>query len=324
MWNWNGKQKASGIHIVDDVLANTERQVSSWAKLKHIAGYVLRYKGNPTQKEEPNRKVYCDKNQLDMVFIQKVELQIIRASQRRPFSDEIKLMERSKCVKKSSNIYSLDPFIDRNGLLRVGDWLNQSTMDESVEDPLLKPKASIRARLIIKWYPEKVAHSGRGITMNQIRSCGFWIINCNATIKSLISRSIAWRCLWGNLQLQKIVSVLYQGIECVKSHFLRTVVLTFLFHLSWKKGAKNWSEWNIVHLSVQLSIYIEVAKSLSTDCFLMCLRRFIGQRENVRLMISDNGTNFVADSAELTKSFIEMNHQKINQFMQDNGGEYDL
>ena len=185
------KAKSSGIHIVDDVLANTERQVSSWAKLKHIAGYVLRYKGNPTQKEEPNRKVYCDKNQLDMVFIQKVELQIIRASQRRPFSDEIKLMERSKCVKKSSNIYKLDPFIDRNGLLRVGDWLNQSTMDESVEDPLLKPKASIRARLIIKWYPEKVAHSGRGITMNQIRSSGFWIINCNATIKSLISRSIA-------------------------------------------------------------------------------------------------------------------------------------
>ena len=194
------KAKSSGIHIVDYVLANTERQVSSWVKLKHIAGYVLRYKkkllqscnkGNPTQKEEPNRKVYCDKNQLDMVFIQKVELQIIRASQRRPFSDEIKLMERSKCVGKSSNIYKLDPFIDRNGLLRVGDWLNQSTMDESVEHPLLIPKASILARLIIKWYPEKNAHSGRGITMNQIRSSGFWIINCNATIKSLISRSIA-------------------------------------------------------------------------------------------------------------------------------------
>ena len=27
-------------------------------------------------------------------------------------------------------------------------------------------------------------------------------------------------------------------------------------------------------------------------------------------------------SAELTKAFIEMKHQKINQFMQDNGGEW--
>ena len=58
--------KSNAIQIVDDVLANTERQVSGWAKLKPIVGYVLLYrrtllqscnKGNPTQKEEPNRKV---------------------------------------------------------------------------------------------------------------------------------------------------------------------------------------------------------------------------------------------------------------------------
>ena len=71
-------------------------------------------KGNPTQKEEPNRKVYCDKNQLDMVLIERAEHQIIKASQRRRFSDEIKLMESNKCVKKSSSIYNLDPYNDGN------------------------------------------------------------------------------------------------------------------------------------------------------------------------------------------------------------------
>ena len=63
-----------------------------------------------------------------MVLIQKVEHQIIRASH---FSDEIKLMERNKCVKKSSSIYKVDAYIDGNGLLRVGGQLNQSTMDAS-------------------------------------------------------------------------------------------------------------------------------------------------------------------------------------------------
>ena len=120
--------RGNAIQIVDDALANTERQVSSWAKLKHNVGYVLLCKkkflqsckkGNPIQKEEPNRKIRCDKNQLEMVLIQKAEHQIIRASQRRHFSDEIKLMERNKCVKKSSSIYKLNPYIDDNGLLRV-------------------------------------------------------------------------------------------------------------------------------------------------------------------------------------------------------------
>ena len=115
------------------MLANTERQVSSWAKLKGMVGYVLLYKkkllqscnkGNPIQKEEPSRKVYCDKNQLDMVLFQMAEDQIVRASQRRHFNDELKLMERNKCVKKSSSIYKLNPYIDGNGLP-----LNQSTMD---------------------------------------------------------------------------------------------------------------------------------------------------------------------------------------------------
>ena len=81
--------RGNAIQIVDDALANTERQVSSWAKLKRIVGYVLLCKkkflqsckkGNPIQKEEPNRKIHCDKNQLEIVFIEKAEHQIIRAS----------------------------------------------------------------------------------------------------------------------------------------------------------------------------------------------------------------------------------------------------
>ena len=88
-------------------------------------------------------------------------------------------MERNKCVKKSSSVYKFNPYIDNNGLLRVWGWLNQSTMDESVKNSLLIPKSSVLARSKIKWCHEKVAHSARGITINQIRSSGFRVINCN-------------------------------------------------------------------------------------------------------------------------------------------------
>ena len=81
-----------------------------------------------------------------MVLIQKAEHQTITASQRRHFSDELKLTEKNKCVKKSSSIYNLDPYIDGNGLLKVGGLLNQLTMNESVKHPLLIPKGSIFAR----------------------------------------------------------------------------------------------------------------------------------------------------------------------------------
>ena len=54
----------------------------------------------------------------------------------------------------------------------------------------------------------------------------------------------------------------------------------------------------------------------------MLTRSFIGRRGNVRLIRSDNGAIFGGASAELIKALTEMNHQKINQFMQDNGGEW--
>ena len=43
---------------------------------------------------------------------------------------------------------------------------------------------------------------------------------------------------------------------------------------------------------------LEVVYSLSTDSFIMSLRRFVGCRGNVRMVRSDNCSNFVGASAE--------------------------
>ena len=56
----------------------------------------------------------------------------------------------------------------------------------------------------------------------------------------------------------------------------------------------------------------------------MCLHIFIGHRGNIRLLRSDNCSNFVGASSEFKKSFEEMGQQKINDFMIENGGEWML
>ena len=72
------------------------------------------------------------------------------------------------------------------------------------------------------------------------------------------------------------------------------------------------------------AIHIETVASLNTDSFILCLRRFIGHRGSISLLRSDNGSNFVGASSEFKKFFAEMDQQKINDFMRDNGAEWML
>ena len=69
------------------------------------------------------------------------------------------------------------------------------------------------------------------------------------------------------------------------------------------------------------AIYIEVVHSLSTDSFILSLRRFIGRRGIARMIRSDNGANFVAASAELMPAFQEMDPKKIGDFLEENVGD---
>ena len=71
------------------------------------------------------------------------------------------------------------------------------------------------------------------------------------------------------------------------------------------------------------SIYIEVTYSLSIDSFIMCLRRFIGRRENVSLIRSDNGSNFFGGaSIVLIQAFQEMDHSRISNYLKQHDGEW--
>ena len=69
------------------------------------------------------------------------------------------------------------------------------------------------------------------------------------------------------------------------------------------------------------AVHIEVVHSLSTDLLILSFRCFIGQREIVRMIRSDNGTNFVGVSAELICAFQEMDHKKTGDFL-ENGGDW--
>ena len=70
------------------------------------------------------------------------------------------------------------------------------------------------------------------------------------------------------------------------------------------------------------AIHIEVVHSLTTDSFILALRCFIARRGEVRSIRSDNGTNFVGADNEFKKAIKEMDEEKIQSFLTENGCDW--
>ena len=73
-----------------------------------------------------------------------------------------------------------------------------------------------------------------------------------------------------------------------------------------KEGRKK-----LKHYGASRARHLEVVNSMDTESIIMCLRRFIGRRGNVRILRSNNGSNFIGTEKELSKGFLEMDQNKI-------------
>ena len=108
------------------------------------------------------------------------------------------------------------------------------------------------------------------------------------------------RCkqLRGQLQQQKM-SDLPNDRMCIEPPFTYCGVDIFgPFVL--KDGRKEVKKYDDLYTCLSSkAIHIEVVHLLSTDSFILSLRRFIGRRGIVRMIRSDNGANSVGASAEL-------------------------
>ena len=319
------KSYAAVIH--EDIIGYIVGRIFSWHRLKRIIAVVLCFKKrllNCIVKDRYSKQKYHTNNHcstpLDIEAIRLAEMEIIKSVQRRHFGEEIISLEMQRPLKSSSSILKLDPFMDSEGVLRVGGQIQRSTVAIEIQHLVLLPKCCRIAELIVRWCHENVAHGHRGMTINQIRSSGFWVTRCNSFVRSIISKCVQCKQLRGKLQQQKTADLPKDRMseETPFSYCGITLFGPFVV----KYGREEVKRYGALYTCLSRAIHIEVVHSMSTDSFIMSLRRFTGCRGNVMMIRSDNGSNLVGASAEPLCAFQEMDHIKITNFLEENGGEW--
>ena len=95
---------------------------------------------------------------------------ILKIIHKREFSDDHKQLSRQDSVTSNSYLRALDPFLDHEGLIRVGGRLRNSVLSYAEKNPIVLPKGNHIRNLIIK---EKHILSMQGevpTTLNAVRT----------------------------------------------------------------------------------------------------------------------------------------------------------
>ena len=104
--------------------------------------------------------------------LKEAETVILKLYQKMEFKDAYKILSEVNTSEGQNRFGCLILFMNENGLIRVGGWLKKLSLEFGAVHPVLLSKAGNVTKMIVRWCHEKAAHTGRNITLNELRSSG--------------------------------------------------------------------------------------------------------------------------------------------------------
>lgn len=232
-------------------------------------------------------------------------LSIVSRVQHEAFSSEMQQLSKSRCLPNRSRILSLNPFVDTEGILRVGGRLQQSSLHENQKLPILLPQKHRVTRLIIKEEHLRNLHAGPQALQYIIRQ-KYWIINARKEINSVLRN-----CLTCFKVRPKPISQIMGDIPAARLEPKRPfsiVGLDYAGPLEIKQSTRRNAALVkgyvcLIICFITKAVHLELVSDLTTAACIAALRRFIGRRGIPNHMYSDNAKTFVAASKQLKELY---------------------
>ena len=295
---------SSGCHNLEPTEKLLE-SCSGWLKLRLRVAVILRI----TKFAKTSEVI---KGKISIHELLEAENSIWRFLQNKYFPEVIKSVHKSSLPKKHY-LAKFSPFIDENGLLRIGGRLRYSDLDWRTKHPLILPKEPLATALLIEHYHKSLSHMGRETLIANLRT-KYYIVGCSCLVKLILKNCLICRKVLGKPSVQYIADLPNDRVSGLLVPFAKTGLDFFgPFLVSRGRGRSAEKRYGVIFTCLlSRACHIEIAHSLNTDSFLNALRRFVSRRGNIESIRSDNGTNFVAGNKEIRESINQWNHAQID------------
>ena len=283
-------------NVMDADFKLNPKNWSSKDKLIKRLAYVLRFPSNCLKK---NSKI-MNRN-LESQEYDNAEIKLIKLCQEEMFFNEIKALKSGKMISSSSNIKSLNPFLDKNKILRSksrlqnADWLNYD-----FKYPIILPKEHAFTNLVIKEFHEKVGHAvGKNATLYELNK-KFWIPSARELIRKFVNNCI--RCKMNKAKpIQQMMAPIPKFRLEPPFEIFRITGCDFAGPWMTKQTRKvRAKRYLSLFTCLQTrAVHLEVIYSLETSSFMNAFSRFIDRRGQPEEIITDNGSTFIKAEKEI-------------------------
>jgi transposase InsO family protein len=225
---------------------------------------------------------------------------IVKAYQKHEFGKDMSSILKAEQVSTNSRLKSLYPFVDTDGILKVGGRLQQSqTIPDEMKYPAILPKNCRLAALLARQIHEDTMHGCLQLCIAELRR-NYWVISSRSMFRKII-RDCVKCCTFNSRALSPLMGDLPE-VRITPSPAFTHTGLDFAGPFYTKCGTKVLKSYLAVFVCFTTkAIHLELVSSMTAGHCHLALRRFSSRRGAPLVLYSDNGTNFCGTRTELVK-----------------------
>ncbi|XP_065355117.1 uncharacterized protein LOC135949468 [Calliphora vicina] len=280
--------------VVKSIISQIITSQSSYLRILHIIIYIHRLF------HKSKRNLFISSEELQLAF-----WKVVHDIQSTTFKDEIDLLRNGQTLKPS--FQKLSPFLHEIRsykttllILRVGGRLANSSLSYDTKFAALLPKDHHFTTLYIKYLHLKHLHAGPKALLGIIRQ-QIWIINGRNIVRKVVRNCVHCFKYKPRLMQQIMGDLPADRLKAQRPFLVCGVDFCGPFYISYRiRGKPPYKTYVAIFVCfASKAIHIEVVSDLSTNTFLLCLKRFIGRRGIPLRLYCDNATNFVGANFKL-------------------------
>ncbi|XP_029177719.1 uncharacterized protein LOC114945619 [Nylanderia fulva] len=289
---------------------------SSLNKILRIIAYCMRF--STKRNLAPNRTISSS----ELLLVTEI---VCREVQKQVFSKEYEALKLGTTINTGSRLLPLTPFMDKDGLIRVGGRLKNSNLDFDACHPILLPRNHDLTQKIIRQEHIRNMHAGTQGTMAAVRQ-RFWPLSLRSAARKIIQECVT--CFKAKPRFSEALMGSLPAGRVTPSRPFAHCGIDYAGPVTIREGNRRNSRNHKAYIAIFVcfatkAAHIEVVSNLTTDCFLGAFKRFIARRGKPTHMYSDNGTTFVGAKKQIKELYEFYNKQEtqsdLNQFCANEG-----